>query len=586
MTTPRISVVIPTCNRHDLLLDTLQALRTQSAAVCEVIVVAGGCADATVAVVRRLSDTPAWSQCLLRCVEQPGRNVAAAYNAGLRAAQSDLVLFLDDDLAADRYLVQAHLECHQQAVPSGVVVVGQLVPEQGHGALARQLAHWWREQYQRLADRSPRFTDLYTGNVSLPRAAALAVGGFDEQIEYGEGLEFGYRLSQAGLSFVYAPEAIGWARDPKSALAVVRNFNRLGRGAVRTYHTFPDTLPTLPLSAYGETSLRLRLARWLLLAIAEYRVGAWLVDGVLTRWAGSRGVARLDRAVFALARDYWYWRGVRAEVDSHDEWRTLTSPGVPVLLYHSIQPRDDRDDAGDRYTVTIDQFRRQMALLRRLNYQVVPLDTLVDCWTNGRLPPPRTVAITFDDGYRDNLTVAWLVLRRFGYPATLFVVTGLLGQDNAWDRHLGRPPRPLLCWDEACVLDRQGFRIEAHTVQHRDLTAAPPSVSEVEVREARRTLEAELGRPVRLFAYPYGRENALVQRQVAAAGYVAAFSVRPGLNTLRTARFTLKRIAVTRDDSLLLFALQVWCGDNPFRFVPGLHRFFVRRWRLSRRQRG
>jgi peptidoglycan/xylan/chitin deacetylase (PgdA/CDA1 family) len=482
----------------------------------------------------------------------------------LRNAQADLVLFLDDDILAGRNMVAAHLARHAQH-PGGAVVLGRIVPATGRGALHRQMSEWWREHYRELNGKTPSFTDLYTGQVSVPRWVALEVGGFDESLNYGEDVEFGYRLSLAGLPFVYAPEADSLDRNPKAAAGLLRDLFRSGQGSARIYRKWPGTLRWLPLGAYGETNLRLRLARGTLLALGEKKAIASTLDWCFTRWAASRNGGAVARRMFELARSYYYWRGVRDQLGDSGEWRGLTSPGALLLMYHGVEPLKRKKS--DRFTIDTARFARQMRMLARLRYRVVPLDEIVDHLERGEIAPPRTMAITFDDGYKNNLTEAWPVLRGLGYPATLFFITGLAGD------HSG--PRPYLTWEEVRQLDREGFRVEAHSVSHPSLDRISPEAADFEIRASRRELEERLGRSVQLFAYPYGHENEQVRGQVAKAGYRAAFVAAPGFNTLRTDRFGFKRVEIRGDDSMAMFVLKVWTGDNPFRFLPG--------WRLLER---
>jgi peptidoglycan/xylan/chitin deacetylase (PgdA/CDA1 family) len=236
--------------------------------------------------------------------------------------------------------------------------------------------------------------------------------------------------------------------------------------------------------------------------------------------------------------------------------------------------------ARDVYAVEPAQLARQLALLRRLGYRPIPLEALVAMWGAGALPPPRAVAITFDDGYRDNLTHAWPVLRRFGCPATVFVVTGRAGGVSLWDTRPGAGRRPLLTWDELRRLDGAGFRAGAHTHTHADLTRVAPADAEAELRLCREALAAQLGRSAPLFAYPYGHNTAETQAQVAAAGFQAAFSVRHGLNTLHTPRYDHRRIEIRGEDSLLRFAIKLWTGDDPVRYLPGWGRWERARARM------
>ncbi len=318
-----------------------------------------------------------------------------------------------------------------------------------------------------LRTKPATWSDFYTGNVSVPRTATKSAGGFDAALHYGEDVELGYRLAQLGLRFVYAPAAAARTPNPKPARALLRDFYRSGQGSVAIYHKHPGALRALPLAAYGETNIRLRLARGLLLGLSALPGLGRLIDLAFALWAeGPRAGARVG--LFELARAVYYWRGVRATVRDRAEWARLASPGVPILLYHSVEPA--RPGHVERYCVDTETFARQMALLRRLGYRVEALASLAETWDAGGLPEPRTAAISFDDGYRNNLTEAWPVLQRHAYPATLFLVTGSAGGQSTWDPATEEGPRPFITWDEARTLDRSGFQVEAHTVTHPDLT--------------------------------------------------------------------------------------------------------------------
>jgi len=232
-------------------------------------------------------------------------------------------------------------------------------------------------------------------------------------------------------------------------------------------------------------------------------------------------------------------------------------------MYHSVAPNPGHD----RFTTDPGRFARQLALLRWAGRRVVSLDELVDTWDKGREAPRRAVALTFDDGYRDNLTYAWPLIQERGYPATLFLVTGCAGGEDAW-RDLNDSARPLLAWDEVRQLDAAGFRVHSHTVSHVDLRACESARVEIELKESRCQLETELGHPAYLLAYPYGRHNAEADALAARVGYRAGFSVRPGLNTAVTDRWDRRRIEVRGTDSLLRFALKLWFGDDPLRHLP------------------
>jgi peptidoglycan/xylan/chitin deacetylase (PgdA/CDA1 family)/glycosyltransferase involved in cell wall biosynthesis len=578
--------LIPTRNRRDLLARTLGSLSRQSApaSAFEVVVASDGSTDGTPEAVRELARSSEWAGRALVCVEQEWAGASAARNAALRAARGDIVLYLDDDTVAEPDLVAVHLERHERG-EQGQVVLGRIVPEERPEAVHRMLRRWWLGHYERLDRREvPRsgtpevpFTATFTANMSLPRQAAMEVGGLDEAMDYGEDVEFGYRLSMAGLRFAYEPGAVVRTRNPKSPEAVMRDLYRIGQGSTRIYRKHPETLRHLPLSAYGETSLRMRLVRSVLLAASRVGPLERAIDRAFLAWAGSCLPLPVDRAAFEMVRDYYFWRGVRAETGGGLEWARIASAGVPVLVYHGVERQVSPESR--RFTVSARRFALQMALLKLMRYRVEPLHSLVAEWERGGQFAPRTAAITFDDGYRNNRTRAWPILRRFGYPATLFFVTGFAGGASAWDRHSLAGQKPLMDWDEARTLDGQGFRVESHGVTHADLREVPPEQARREAAESSRHIEEHLGRPAELFAYPYGHYSDEAVREVELAGYRAAFSVDRGLNTLRTGRFALRRVVIGGDDHPLMFALKVWLGYDPLRDVPVLGRLTDRKWR-------
>jgi peptidoglycan/xylan/chitin deacetylase (PgdA/CDA1 family) len=222
---------------------------------------------------------------------------------------------------------------------------------------------------------------------------------------------------------------------------------------------------------------------------------------------------------------------------------------LAVLLLHRIT------DAipADGLTVGTDYFRRLCRLLRR-SFRVVPLAEIFRLARGGEAVPRRTVAITFDDCYRDNLPAA-RVLAEHGLPACFFIPTAFVGTDHVftWDR--GLPRMPNLTWDELREMAELGHEIGSHTVTHADLGAAPEEVARRELTESRKVLESQLGRPVRWFAFPFGGpEHCPTDRLplVRAAGYEGCVSahgdfVRPDPN-----KFLLPRLAVPDFKSSLL----------------------------------
>lgn len=193
---------------------------------------------------------------------------------------------------------------------------------------------------------------------------------------------------------------------------------------------------------------------------------------------------------------------------------------LPILAYHRVV---DVVPAADTYYVCISRkdFERQMRWFSRLGYTTIALEEAARLIERGERIPPRRFVITFDDGYEDTLTIAHPIMRVFGFTATIFAVSGKVGETSSWDDSILESV-PLMTWDQLRECICLGHTIGSHTVSHPHLAEIPPDVAARELIDSRRILEEQLGAPVRSFCYPYGNLSEQVQQLVADAGYEAA----------------------------------------------------------------
>lgn len=224
----------------------------------------------------------------------------------------------------------------------------------------------------------------------------------------------------------------------------------------------------------------------------------------------------------ALCGLYKY-SGAMAAQEALAAWRAR--PHLAILLFHRVTDEIPEDGL----TVSTARFRRVCRMLRR-SFRVVPLAELMRLHQEGQPPPRRTVAITFDDCYRDNLDAA-RTLAAFGLPACFFIPTAFVGTDHVfpWDRHLKKLAN--LTWDEVREMAALGHEIGSHTVSHPDMGQVSEAQARQELGESRKVLETQLDRPVRWFAYPFGfPQNCPAEsaRLVREAGYEACFSAHGG----------------------------------------------------------
>jgi peptidoglycan/xylan/chitin deacetylase (PgdA/CDA1 family) len=217
-----------------------------------------------------------------------------------------------------------------------------------------------------------------------------------------------------------------------------------------------------------------------------------------------------------------------------------------VLMYHKVN-----DLPGNRMSMPTALFDEQMAQLRELGYVVVDLDAVLAHYLEGAPLPAGAVLITFDDGYRDNLSNAAPVLQRHGYTAVQFVPIAYVGESRPLphEKHLAAHGvhNPTVDWDEIRDLEAHGVRIESHGISHKPLAELEIDEAAREIAISKLKLEERLGRPVRAFSYVKGSEadyKPVHPSLVKQAGYDIAFTAVSGANSPHSDPLQLRRYNV------------------------------------------
>jgi len=219
---------------------------------------------------------------------------------------------------------------------------------------------------------------------------------------------------------------------------------------------------------------------------------------------------------------------------------------VPILMYHHIAVPGPNADAVRRdLSVSPAAFEAQMAYLASHGYRTVSLLDLFEHLQGGQALPERPIILTFDDGYDDNYTNAYPILRRYGLQGTFFIITGLVGQPG------------YLTWEQAREMRRGGMSLESHTCTHPDLAKSAPWYVDKEIKEAKAVLERELGGPVLFFSYPSGKYNAAAIAALQANGYLGAVTTRCGTTQESSALYELRRVRIRGSDTLESFIQKV-----------------------------
>ena len=198
-------------------------------------------------------------------------------------------------------------------------------------------------------------------------------------------------------------------------------------------------------------------------------------------------------------------------------------------------------------------FVEHLKCIRNSGWTPIDVGTFVAGLGRPDLLPPRSVLITFDDGYLSVLRVAMPLLTQAGYPAVMFVPTQYIGTTNAFDE--GNEPTEAICsWEQLRQLEAADISVESHGVSHTSLSTLDETEREQEFFASKQMLEKGMGKKVRLFSYPYGESGpvpAVAAASLRSHGYRAAFLYGGGIMAIPASLpFLLPRIAMGPDTDL------------------------------------
>ena len=201
---------------------------------------------------------------------------------------------------------------------------------------------------------------------------------------------------------------------------------------------------------------------------------------------------------------------------------------VLILNYHKI------DNTFISLAIRPDDFDTQMKYLSENGYHTISPDELYDSLAGTGELPDNPVMITFDDGYEDNYANAYPILKKYGFKATIFVVTSFLDKNK----------KGYMSWDQAREMDANGISIQSHTVDHKSMTDLTDDQLRMELVDSKKKAEKELGHPVNYMAYPTGIHNLHIAQMVKEAGYKAAFTIKYGNVDKASNIYALERVPI------------------------------------------
>jgi peptidoglycan/xylan/chitin deacetylase (PgdA/CDA1 family) len=238
-------------------------------------------------------------------------------------------------------------------------------------------------------------------------------------------------------------------------------------------------------------------------------------------------------------------------------WLLRPRRGIRVLMYHKFAT-----EKCDFLTVTTAQFEAQLTFLKSKNYQFISAQNMLDFYIDNKPLPPKPLLLTFDDGYLNNLELAYPILKKHGAKATIFIPTSFVGITNKWDN--GNDA--IMSLEQLKNLDPSVFELALHSHEHRNY--ADLNVAEIASDVARNVAFFKKNNlnytPV--FAYPYGGrpKNEIKMGMISTFntfGIKAAFRIGNRVNSLKTKEiYELNRIDVRGTDVFWLFKMKVKFG--------------------------
>ena len=218
---------------------------------------------------------------------------------------------------------------------------------------------------------------------------------------------------------------------------------------------------------------------------------------------------------------------------------------VPILSYHRFSNKSNK------MAVTPGAFAAQMAYLRDNGYRVIPLSSLLPFLNGEAALPQRSVVITFDDGYRSVYEIAYPILKKFDFPATVFVYSDFMGARDA------------ASWEEMRRMASSGLiDFQPHSKTHPHLAHRQPRESleayqariDEEIKVPGQKIQQQLGLPLYSFAYPYGETNDLIIGKLKGNDYQLGVTVRAGGNPAFAHPFRLRRTMIYGERDIDSFA--------------------------------
>jgi len=321
---PFLSVVISTYNRGRILSSSLEALVTQtySSKLFEVIVIVDGSTDDTMDRLKKFF--PPFE---FKFFYQENRGASASRNRGAKEARGEIILFLDDDIIADKELLSEHAKYKRE---EPMILLGKIGvhPSSPENFLKVGVEKWSEEQFSKLEQEGYKFSfkDIYFANASINKNLFLRTGGFDEAFNsYGEeDREFALRLLKSGVLPLYSPKAIGYQYYDKDFKRYCNDFFSIGKADLKFYLKHKELKQDLRFFKYSQGSKKLKLFKKAFTNFPNLlKLSFYFLKNLMQMSLRMRLKGNVLENLQILLREFYYLDGLREACGSKERFLNL-----------------------------------------------------------------------------------------------------------------------------------------------------------------------------------------------------------------------------------------------------------------------
>lgn len=255
--------------------------------------------------------------------------------------------------------------------------------------------------------------------------------------------------------------------------------------------------------------------------------------------------------IFLIKRNI---KKIRAEIQALSSRENISRRnGARILLYHSIG--GVLDDHPLAIRVPVEEFEKEMEEIVNHDYKVILVREMIE--NKFDIGNGKYIAITFDDGYKDNFIQAAPILQKLSLKATFFITTSYI-EGKIKKKWRNGTQREYMSWEEITALSKMGFEIGSHMVHHADLTLLKDNELYFEFKISKDIISEKIGKAIKVFSYPYGRVNKKVPEMAKTIGYIGGCSSFSGVNYPNSDPYILKRTEVIGCDKINDFRYKMY----------------------------